>query len=275
TYFPPTVPRARRRVVPLIVGGPILFRRERLYPSRGEGLVPYLQDEGFPVWLVGVDARVAPGARALGRGIAQTVTSIATQTGAREVDLLGLSMGAEGALRALDLMTSPGSPVVIRRVAFLGGGFDFAYPHSFGSRIAPLRGGPATPLCTLDGDVGCARDFRQASAAAAVAWLASIPAADDDALLPARERFPFVAQLAHLPVLFVSGKSDGIAPSESMFPLYTLWGSDEPDPRAIPKLLFLAGRENALGSDLDHFDLFVGPDAEKVWDRIVTWFERD
>jgi hypothetical protein len=60
-----------------------------------------------------------------------------------------------------------------------------------------------------------------------------------------------------------------------VFPLYTLWGSDQADPRAVPKLLFLAGRENNLGWDLDHFDLFAGPHAEGIWHHVVSWLERD
>ena len=272
TYFPSTAPRARRRDVPLIVVAPLLFRRELLYPEQGGGLVPYLQAEGFPVWLVWVDSPTPPGARVLARGIAATVASIATETNVRRFDLLGLSLGAESALRALEPLTAPGSGVEIRRVVFLGGGFDFAYPRSFATRVASIRGGAASALCTFDGDVGCARDFRRPSAA--VPWLASLPPADDDALVPSRARFPFVAHLTRLPVLFVAGKVDGVAPSESVFPLYTFWGSDEPDPRAVPKVFFLAGRENALAWEFDQFDLFAGEHAEDVWEHAVEWLRR-
>jgi hypothetical protein len=271
TYFPPTVPRAGRRDVPLILVEPLLFRRELLY--RDGGLVPYLQDAGFPVWLVWVGASSPPDARVLGRGIAQTVTSIATETGARVFDLVGLSMGSEGTLRALDLLTAPGSSVSVRRVAFVGGGFDFGYPHSTAARIQGIRGGSATSLCTLDGDARCARDFYRPGDT--LPWLGVLPPADDDALLPSRARFPFVSRFARLPVLFVTGKADGLAPSESVFPLYTLWGSDQTDPHAVPKLLFLAGRENNLGWDLDQFDLFAGPHAEAVWSHLVAWLARE
>ncbi len=60
-----------------------------------------------------------------------------------------------------------------------------------------------------------------------------------------------------------------------MFPVYTLWGSDEPDPSAVPKLLFLAGRENTFGWDFDHFDLFAGAHAEDVWEHVVAWLRGD
>jgi len=146
TYFPSTAPRGRRRDVPLVIVEPLFFRRELLYGDGDRGLIPYLQGEGFPVWLVWVEAASPPNARLLSRGVAETVASIARETGAHRFDLMGLSLGAEAALRALEPLTAPGSMVEIRRVVFLGGGFDFAYPHSFASRTssgrAVARGAP-------------------------------------------------------------------------------------------------------------------------------------
>jgi pimeloyl-ACP methyl ester carboxylesterase len=269
TYFPSTAPRSRRRDVPLIVVEPLLFRRELLYANGG--LIPYLASEGFPVWLVWVDA-APPDARTLARGIAATVASIARETGVHRFDVAGLSLGADATLRALETLTAPASGVDVRRVVFLGGGFDYAYPNSFASRVASLRGGPAAALCTLDGDAHCARELLHPDAA--VPWLGALPAADDDALRPSRERFPFVARFTHLPVLFEGGKGDGIAPSESFYPLYTLWGSDQPDTGAVPKLFFLAGRENGLGWDFDAFDLLAGKHGPDAWAHVVAWLER-
>jgi pimeloyl-ACP methyl ester carboxylesterase len=274
TYFPATTPRAGRRSVPLVVVEPLLFRRELLYagPGPSGGLISYLEGEGFSIWLLW-SAAPPPSARIFGREVADGIESIGRETGIRRFDLLGLSLGAEGALRALEPLMAAETTVAIRRAAFLGGGFDFAYPGSFGSRIAAIRGGPASALCTLDADVDCTRDFRTPRAAAG--WLASLPPADDDALAPSRERFAFVTRLTRVPVLFVNGKADGIAPSESMFPLYTLWGSDEPSASAVPKLLFLAGRENALGWDFDHFELFADDRAERLWDHLATWLAQE
>ena len=275
TYFPPATPRAGRRDVPVVVVEPILFRRELLTvgPGPDGGLVSYLATEGFPVWLVWVDAAVPPDPRALAVGVAQVVASIARETGVKRVDLLGLSLGAEASLRALEPLTAPASPVTVRRVVFLGGGFDFAYPHSIAARLAAVRGQQASALCSLDGDVDCARQFRQPRAA--VPWLGVLPPADADELQASRDRFPFASHLTRLPVLFVNGKADGIAASESMFPLYTFWGSDEPDPRDVPKLMFLAGRENGFAADYDHFALFGAPGADEVWDHVVGWLKRE
>jgi len=270
TYFPPRAPRAARRKTPVLVVEPLLFRRELLTSGNDGGLVGYLEGEGFPVWLVWSAEPTPPSLRALGSRVADAAAAIAREAGASQVDVVGVSFGAEAALRALDPLTAPGSPVSIRRVAFLGAGFDFAYPHSFAARIAPLRGGPARALCSLDDDSGCAREFHHPDVEP---WLGAIPA-DEDALSPARDRFRFVRRFTHLPVLFVNGKVDGVAPSESVFPLYALWGSDEPNPRNVPKLLFLAGRENALGWDYDQVDLLAGSHAPAIWRHLAAWLDR-
>ncbi|HEY2512211.1 MAG TPA: hypothetical protein VGI39_15195 [Polyangiaceae bacterium] len=273
TYFPASVPRAGRKGTPLLVVEPLLFQRELLFDGPHGGLVTYLASSGFRVWLVGPAGPAIPNTTDLAHGIRIAAEAIAREAGVRRFDLLGLSLGGEAALGALDGLTAPGSGVEIRRVAFVGAGFDFAYPHSFAARVAPHLGpggAPASALCTLDGDTGCARLFHDASGASS--WLGALPAEDPAALRPASERFPFVARFTALPVLFVTGKADGIAPSESMFPLFLLWGSQEHDRRAIPKHLFLAGRENGFARDDDQFDLFGSEEArDEVWTHLAAW----
>ena len=276
TYFPATVPRAGRKETPLLVVEPLLFERELLFEGPHGGLVGYLASEGFRVWLVGPSGRTTPKEQDLARGIRATVEAIAREAGVKRFDLIGLSLGGEAALTALDGLTAPGSQVAIQRVAFVGTGFDFAYPHSFAARVAPHLGpdgAPASSLCTLDGDTGCQRLFHDPGDA--TSWLGALPPEDPSALRPASERFPFVARFTALPVLFVTGKADGIAPSESMFPLFTLWGSAEHDRRAIPKHLFLAGRENGFARDDDQFDLFGSERArDEVWAHIAAWLAK-
>jgi hypothetical protein len=271
TYFPPTTPRAGRREVPVVIAEPLLFDRTILFGGRAGGLAPYLASEGFRVWVVG---REAGSARDLGAAVEAAVDAVGRETGVHSVDIVGVSLGAEGALHAVDHLRSRGSAVTLRRVAFLGGAFDYAYPGSFGARVIPLRGHAAVELCTLGGDVGCARLFHEPTRA--VPWLRAVPAAEGDALAPARERFPFVADLTALPVLFVNGKADGIGPSEAMFPLYALWGSHAADASEVPKRMFLAGRENGLGRDYDAYDLLDGDAVTgEVWERIAEWLRAD
>jgi hypothetical protein len=86
------------------------------------------------------------------------------------------------------------------------------------------------------------------------------------------QRFAFASRLADLPVLFVTGKGDGLAPSESVFPAFTYWGSAGHDARAVPKLFFLAGRENRFRVDYDGFELLAGGGAAgEVWERVAEW----
>jgi hypothetical protein len=267
TFFPR---RAARSRTPVVVVEPVFFRKEILYAG-GASAIDVLTEDGFDTWLVWTDTDAALDARRVARGIEQTVTSIASETGSRELDLVGTSLGAEAALGALDLLTSPGSPVIVRRVAFVGGGFDYAYPGSFGARVHSVAGGPATRVCAMDGE-GCAPQFHDASRARR--WLGTMPPSSPDALDPARARFGFANRWTQLPVLFVAGKADGIAPSESSFPLYELWGR-QADPATVPKLFFLAGRENDIDGDLDHLELFAGRGAAGVWHHVTAWLARD
>jgi len=260
--FPPRATMHPARV-PLVIVEPTVWRRELLL--RDGGLVASFEDAGFPVWLVGCDADVPPDAPTLAIGIAHAVGAVARAARVDRVDVLALGFGGPAAMLALEPLTSPSSPVHVGRVAFLGAPFDEAYENSFARRVAAVRGGRAIALCTLTDGTACDRMFRDRRA---VFWLGALPPADPTETQPARERFPFVARFADLPVLFVVGKRDGIAPSESVFPVFTLWGSEARDPGSVSKGFFIAGRENEFRDDEDAFDLLDGR-AEGAWSRIV------
>jgi hypothetical protein len=247
--FPPRV--AGRARTPLVVVEPILWKRDLLL--KDGGLVAWLEDEGFPVWLVGTDAASPPDARALGAGIARTATALARAARLDRVDLVATGLSGDAALSALEGLTAPSSPVQVGRVAFVGAPLDLAYPGDLRARVA-----------------GSTLAFHDR---AAVGWLGVVPPADPAEAKPARERFPFVARL-DVPVLFVAGKSDGIAPSESVFPVFKLWGTASGGMRPLTKGFFLVGRENGLDVDADAFDLFDGGDAAvAAWERLEGFLE--
>jgi hypothetical protein len=234
---------------PLLVVEPVVWRRDLLL--RHGGLVSWLEDDGFPVWLVGADGDPRD-ARALADGIVRTAGVIARATGAPRVDVLATGLGGAATMLALDPLTSPSSPVHVGRVAFLGTPLDRAYVGDANARVA------ASTLAFHD--------------RSAVEWLGAVPPADRLEGRPARERFPFAARFAALPVLFVAGKVDGIAPSETQYPAFALWGRDAEYRHAVPKSFFLAGRENGFDRDADAFDLVDGsPTAIATWSRIAAF----
>jgi hypothetical protein len=267
TWFPPTV-RARPDSPPLVLVEPILFRRDLL--TRPGGLVPWLEAEGFSVWVVGPDAPDRTDARSFGAGIVRAVDVVAQKSGSSRVSIVAASFGAPAALHALEVLTAPTAKIAIDRVVFLGGALDHAYPGSVAARIAAQRGGPGAALCTLDDGAFCAHAFHDARAA--TPWLGSVPRAEEAEAAPAATRFPALSRFHDLPVLFVAGKGDGLAPSESIFPAYTAWGRGGGTDRDVPKLFFLAGRENGFEEDYDAYELLAGEHAEgEVWTRLAEW----
>jgi hypothetical protein len=266
----PFPPRARTRPTrpPLVLVEPILFRRELLLED--DGLVATLEDAGFSVWLVGADADVPPDARTCATGIARSIGSVARAATVDHVDVVSLGLSGAATLGALAALDEPGSPVHVTKLALVGTPLDEAYPGSFASRTRMVAGGPASALCGLDGGTGCTRAFRDPGAAP---WLGALPPAEPDAAKRARERYPQVPRFESTSVLFLAGKLDGVAPTESLFPVFEAWGSGlETGGTAVHKRFFIAGLENSLGRDFDGFALLARQDgAGAVWDQLIAF----
>jgi hypothetical protein len=264
----PFPPRARTRPTraPLVLVEPVLFRRELLLEDGG--LVATLEDAGFPVWLVGADVEVAPDARTSATGIARAIGSVARAAGVDHVDVVSLGLSGAATLGALSSLAEPGSPVRVTKLALVGTPLDEAYPGSFASRTRAIAGGPASALCMLDGGTGCTRAFRDPGAAA---WLGVLPAPDPDDAKHARERYPWLPRIEGTSVLFLAGKLDGVAPTESLFPVFEAWGS-ELGAASVHKRFFIAGLENSMGHDFDGFALLARQDgASAVWDQLIAF----
>jgi hypothetical protein len=266
----PFPPRARTRPTrpPLVLVEPILFRRELLLEDGG--LVATLEDAGFAVWLVGADAEVPPDVRTFATGIARAIGSVARAAGVDHVDLVSLGLSGAATLGALASLDEPGSPVQVTKLALVGTPLDEAYPDSFAARTRAIGGGPASAICALDGGTGCTRAFRDPGAAA---WLGALPPAEPDAAKHARERYPGLPRFAGTSVLFLAGKLDGVAPTESLFPVFEAWGSgSEVAGASVHKRFFIAGIENELGRDFDGFALLARRDgASAVWDQLIAF----
>jgi pimeloyl-ACP methyl ester carboxylesterase len=229
---------------PVVLFEPLALRREVLDQGAGGGLVPYLNYRGFPVWVVFAEAHEGLRAAALGRCYAQAVDAIAEVTKAPRLHVGGVSLGGQVAAHALEHLRE-GAP--LGRVFFYAAGIDYAYPGSLLAARAPLA----------------------AACAACAPWLSGfLPPPDEDR--PLAERLPGLAT-AQAPVLFVNGKIDGVAPSESVYPAYELYGSAAPGP--VRKRLVLVARENFL-PDLDHWGMLGGAE-EDGFEILAGWLESD
>jgi hypothetical protein len=253
----PFPPRARTRPArpPLVVVEPVLFRRELLLEDGG--LVATLEDAGFSVWLVGEDAPVPSDVRASAEGIARAIGSVARATGSTDIDVVSLGLSGAATLGAFLALCEPGSPVHVGKLVFFGAPLDEGYPNSFAARTRAIAGGSASALATT-------RTFADPEA---TRWLGALPPSDPDDLRPTRERYPQLANLARTDnsVLFLAGKIDGVAPTESSFPVFQAFGSAH-------KRFFIAGLENGLPRDFDAFALLARNDgAPAVWAQLVAF----
>jgi hypothetical protein len=261
--------RVRPSSAPLVVLEPMLFDRALLLAP--EGLVASLENAGASVWLVGPDARPLPTARAWSYGIASAVERVGTASGSPRVDVLALGLSGPAALLAVGRLGLTHAAIGIDKLVLLGTPLDDAYPGNFAARTQTLAGGPAAAMCGLDQGTACARAFRDPNA---IAWLDSFPTRDASDALPAAERFPFLRGMHGPAVLFVAGKVDGIAPSESSFPVFEQWGRDVGDEHGPPKRFFLAGPENGLPRDYDAFSLLAPDDqASAVWNVVLSFLK--
>jgi hypothetical protein len=249
--------RAKGEHPPVVLFEPLALRKEVLDRGADGGLVPYLNYRGFPVWVVFAEAHDGLTAAALGRCYAQAVEAIARVTKAPRLDVGGVSLGGQVAAHALAPLEADAAPV--GRVFFYAAGLDYGYPGSFLAALAAGRGGPLAAAC---GDL-CPRWL-----AGAGAFLDFLPARGPDEDLPLPDRFPGIPA-ARVPALFMTGKIDGLAPSESVYPVYQLYGSGAAAP--VRKRLMIVGRENLL-PDLDHWGMLSG-EAEEGFEVLADWLE--
>jgi pimeloyl-ACP methyl ester carboxylesterase len=268
TYYPLTHRNARRQP-PVVLFDPVFWSRGILHRGREGGLIPFLNYSGFPVWLVYADQYEGRTPRELGEALATALRELAKASDVGQVFLGGLSLGSQAVLEALRQASPEGrlGRVLVRKVFFIGAGLDYAFPDSFLAHSQSLANGPSKALCDRDGGRACQRYFSGGQAAQRL--LGTLPLLDtgplDDARLPSLASF-------RMPALFVAGKIDGIAPSESVFPAYQRYGSREPDERQIPKRLLIAGLENRMHEDYDHYTLFAGKHVEgDVFEPLRQW----
>lgn len=268
TGFPATHTSAVRRE-PVVVVSPMLLAPRVLFRGHEGGLVSYLNFQGHPVYLVGFEAPSCDEAAA-SRAFAKMVREVSQRTREPVVHVVGASLGAPVVVRAVGLLADEGASPV-GRVALVGAGLDYAYPGSFVARERAHLGGPAAYLC--ESPASCRKLSRQPEVLRE--HLAVLP--NDAPLLfaPTSARYPGLERRRE-PVLFVVGKADGIAPSESSYPVFLAWGSATPDAARATKHFFLAARENGLGDDYDHAELFAGPEAEgEVFAKVAEFLEHE
>lgn len=250
----------------LIVVSPVLLSDEVLVNSGNASLIPFFNSRGVAVWSVRIPPQTP--LEKFGRVVLPQITAaIRQQSTEAQWVMAGISLGGQAVAHYLDEAPKHATVtgVNIRAAFFLGTGFDYAYPASFSRRLAQ---GTGQNLCA---DEFCARYLPGLKSD----FVAARKAITDAVGKPVwREVLDNVAlKDKGVRIMFVAGKVDNVAPSESVYKAFVRTIGDEtknsPDVR-----FYQPGRMNRLARDFDHVSLIASDEAASdVWPEIIRWID--
>lgn len=284
---PPDSPPARPLPPVVIVHG-IGANHRNLDLAGDRSLARVLAAAGRDVWLVTLrSALVTPGRlmrfeAMVAHDLPTAVRTVRARTGSATVDFVGFSMGGMLLYAALERTLPAGE---LRRAAFVGS------PGRIHSPFAPLRvlrflprwliprlrvrvlsriiafaaeWVPPTPLHRI---VYNPRNLpRGVAAAALVNMVEDLPgplladfaawAFGDGELRVAGVRSLDGLRHVRIPVIFLAGAADGLAPPSAVRAAYEAWGADLPD--FTDKRLHVLGAAYGSSADYGHGDLAIG-----------------
>ena len=253
----------------LVLVSPVLVADEVLSASGSTSLIPWFNARGVTVWLVRIPAKMP--LERFGRDVLPQVTTAIRKNSNEENWVLGgVSLGGQAVAQYLHdaPRNATVSGMLVKAAFFLGTGFDYSYPGSFGKRLALAQDGTEANLCAAD---FCRRFFPDL----APRLVASRRALFDSTGKPVwRDNLDSV-QLRDkgVRVMFVNGKIDNVAPSESVYKFYVKTIGDEtknsPDAR-----LLIPGKMNRHGRDFNHTMTIASNDlASEVLPEIMRWID--
>lgn len=267
TLFPKTYSALAGPAFSLVIVSPVLVRDEYLYNSGSSSLIPWFNARGVSVWLVYIPQQT--NIEKFGREVLPTVTTAIRQNSNEENWVMGgISLGGQAIAHYLDEAprNATVSGMLVKAAFFIGTGFDYGYPGSFGRRLAAVN----------DPGSLCAGDFCKrylpgidARFAAERRWLndASGKPVWRDSLENVILRDKGVR------TLFIAGKIDNVAPSESVYKYFVKTIGDET--KNSPDCRFLQpGRMNRHSDDFNH-RMLLGSDelASDVLPDVLKWID--
>lgn len=250
----------------LVIVSPVLLSDELLVNSGTSSLIPWFNARGIPVWFVRIPAGAS--LERFGRQVLPQITSaIRKNSSDAQWVMAGVSLGGQAVAHYLDEAPKNAtvSGMLVKAAFFLGTGFDYAYPGSFSKRLAGVTGQNL-----------CAGEFcNRYLPGIPVAMVSSRSAIMDAAGKPVwRENADNVSlREKGVRVMFVAGKIDNVAPSESVYKFFVRTIGDET--KNSPDLRFyLPGKMNRLSRDYDHTMLIASDAAAgELWPEIVKWID--
>lgn len=266
SLFPKTYSALAGPAFSLVIVSPVLVSDTALTNSGKSSLIPWFNARGVPVWLV----RVPPGMplEKFGRQVLPTITSaIRKNSNDAQWVMAGVSLGGQAVAHYLDdaQKNATVSGMLVKAAFFLGTGFDYAYPGSFSRRLASLSG---QNVCA---DEFCTRYLPGVKPELVSARSALFDAAGKPVWREALDNVSLKDKGVR--VMFIAGKIDNVAPSESVYKFFvkTIGGEtkNSPDVR-----FFLSGRMNRYARDYDHA-MMIGSDdlASELLPDVLKWID--
>ncbi|MGJ4787184.1 alpha/beta hydrolase [Leptospira koniambonensis] len=249
---------------PVLLLDPILVNKKSLYLGDYNGLIGVLSGNGFSVFLLHFEVYPGLDLKEVGEKlIPQAVSQVQGLSNRKDYILGGVSVGGQAILHYIRSKKDP----AISKVFFLGTGMDYKYNDSFIDDMKKeKRFGTDLSNSCKNKDSFCSRFISLDEDNPTTLYLYQTLWN----YLPSLEENPKVwadFELMDFPTLFVAGKLDNVATSESIHPVYRR-------KRGFTQF-FEAGRDNGGKIDYDHLSLFAHESAPSdIYQKIADWLAK-
>lgn len=254
-YFPQTF--AGGEGYSLILTTPVILDEKILYSGK-ESFINYFTHRGVSVWLVRKSRDMS--FLEYGRDFLKVaVEKIRKQSAEENWFLGGMSLGGLGALYYLmEEETVHKSQKYVKKAFFLGTGFDYSYTRSVAEKFSKAD----DSLCEKNESL-CIALFGEKPPVKVWASYLSLLQKEQIVATKYQEKLREIA----VDALFIGGKIDNFAPSESIFPVYSLYGAKA--------RFYQASEVNFYEKDFHHIDLFCHPQAfTKLYDELNYYLKK-
>ncbi|MCS6983801.1 MAG: hypothetical protein NZM25_01565 [Leptospiraceae bacterium] len=252
-YFPRTY--AGGENYQMVITSPVIFDEKILYAGR-DSFINFFTLRGVSVYLVRKKPSI--GLRQYGQDFLKAALIELRKKSAQENWVLGgISMGGIGVLYYLMQEEKAGRLARrVDKVFFLGTGFDYNYPGS----VAEKTAGANDRFC-VENPVLCENLFGEKNLPLYPAEFVHLR---KDQIVAARNE---EALRDIVPgAIFIGGKIDNFAPSESIFPIYNLYGRKQAKGNVR---FYQASEVNFYQKDFHHMDLFRYSEAfSKLYEEL-------
>ena len=267
SLFPKTYSALMGSSFSLILLSPVLVKDDALYNSGSASIIPWFNARGISVWLIRVKNDVS--LEKFGQSILpEILTSVRKNSNDGDWVIGGISLGGQAVAHYLAEAPkhSASTGMTFKAAFFLGTPFDYNYPGAFGKRLANANDGERKNLCSAD---FCDRFFKGFHENLIV----SKKDLHDQAGKPLWNDIlsPTLMRGKGVRIFFLAGKIDNVAPSESLYAMFSKTIPKETE--NSPDARFLQpGYLNRMSRDFNHADMIAGEAlCDDVLPEILKW----